>query len=113
MTPRLVRRCVLAVCAVGVVGMIIGSAHGDNGVALTFGLVTAAAIACLIVATAVGTGSALQPGVETAARVDELTHQLVAGGAPAPTVEALVREAVKLGQGRRSRRLPAAEGRSA
>ncbi|MDQ6909997.1 MAG: hypothetical protein M3Z84_04310 [Actinomycetota bacterium] len=103
MTPRLVRRFVLAVCAAGIAGMIVGSARGDNGLALTFGLVTAAAIACLMVATAVG-GAPARADSDAAARVEELSRQLVDAGAPESTVGELVREAGKLGRERRSLR---------
>jgi hypothetical protein len=104
-TPRAVRRFVLAVCVVGIAGMIVGSARGDNGVALTFGLVTATAIVCLMVATAVGAGGvARASGSDAAARVDDLSRQLVDGGAPEATVRELVREAVRLGHGSRALR---------
>ncbi|HEX8769587.1 MAG TPA: hypothetical protein VF711_02325 [Acidimicrobiales bacterium] len=102
MTPGLVRRFVLAVCVVGIAGMIVGSAGGDNGVALTFGLVTAAAIACLMVATAVGGTSPSRSDSDASARVDDLSRQLVDAGAPDALVRELVREAVRVGRGRRS-----------
>jgi hypothetical protein len=111
-TPRVVRRFVLAVCAVGIAGMIVGSARGDNGVALTFGLVTAAAIACLMVATAVGAGNTGRVAADASARVDELIRRLVEGGAPESEVNELVREAVMLGRERRSHRPSSAEDRS-
>jgi hypothetical protein len=101
-TPRLVRRFVLAVCVAGIAGMIIGSARGDNGVALTFGLVTAAAIACLMVATAVSRGAPARSGSDAAARVEDLSRQLVDAGAPEAVVRELVREAVRIGRGRRA-----------
>lgn len=52
-TARLVRRVVIAICILGIAGMIAGSVADNNGVALTFGLVTAVSILCLMVATAV------------------------------------------------------------
>lgn len=54
MTPTAVRRVVVVVGALGIAGMIAGSIADNNGVALTFGLVTAVAVLCLMVATAVG-----------------------------------------------------------
>ena len=102
MSPRAVRRVVMALCAVGVAGMIVASIADDNGVALTFGLVTAGAVACLIVATAVagpGATGPLPPDEAQAERVERLARQLVAAGAEEPLVRALVREAVRLGRG--------------
>lgn len=71
LSARAVRRIVLAVCVVGIAGMIAGSVADDNDVALAFGLLTAVAVACLMVATAVGggTGGTLddeQPGASRA-----------------------------------------------
>lgn len=103
MSPRAVRRVVVTVCVVGIAGMIVGSVTDDNGVALTFGLLTAGAVACLIVATAVagpaagGSGRAVDD--EQAARVERLVGQLVAAGAEEPLVRALVKAAVRLGRG--------------
>ena len=43
MTPRVLRWAVIAICVVGIAGMIIGSiADNNNGVVVTFGLITAA-----------------------------------------------------------------------
>ena len=53
-TTTAVRRAVIAVCVVGIAGMIAGSVADNNGMALTFGLVTAVAVLCLMVAPAVG-----------------------------------------------------------
>jgi len=52
-TARLVRATVIAICAIGIAGMIAGSIADNNGIALTFGLITATSILCLMVATAV------------------------------------------------------------
>jgi hypothetical protein len=92
----MVRAVVLAICAAGIAGMIVSSALDHNGAALTFGLITAGAVVCLIVATAVGPKT--QPSVdESRARgVEELVQRLVAGGADEPTVRQLVREASQL-----------------
>jgi len=95
-----VRAIVLVVCALGVAGMIVASALDANGAALTFGLVTAGAIACLIVATAVG-GSAPPADDERAARVETLISDLVAAGADETAVRNLVREASGLRSPRR------------
>ena len=98
--------------------MIFGSVTDDNDVALTFGLLTAAAVTCLMVATAVGAGAAGGDvegafDEEQARRVEELVGRLVAGGAEEARVRELVAEAVRLGRSAPRRRAPAeeAEGR--
>ena len=53
MSPRVVRRVVIGVCVAGIAGMIVSSIADNTGAALTAGLVTAIAVLCLIVATAV------------------------------------------------------------
>jgi hypothetical protein len=83
---------VLAVCVVGIGGMIAGSVADDNGLALTFGLSAAVAVLCLIVATAV----AGEADAETAgAEVEAVVAELVADGADEDRVRALVRLARK------------------
>ena len=111
MTPRTVRRVVIGVCAVGIGGMIGGSIADNNAVALTFGLITAVAVVCLMVATAVsGSGTPTRATAfddEQAARVEQLVAGLVAQGAPEDAVRRLVGEAVRLGQsGPRSEEIP-------
>ena len=73
--------------------MIIGSIADNNAVALTFGLVTAAAVACLIVVTAVTAPTAARTE-ERAEHVEELIQGLVSAGADEDDVRSLVREAV-------------------
>lgn len=100
MTPQLVRAVVLVICAVGVVGMIVTSVAGSNAGALTFGLVTAAAVACSMVATAVGAPTAgAVVDEERAAAVEALVARLVAGGADEELVRELAREASQLWKG--------------
>ncbi|MBW3555625.1 MAG: hypothetical protein KY454_01675 [Actinobacteria bacterium] len=104
MSPRAVRRVVLAVCVAGIGGMIASSIAGNNGAALTFGLTTAVAVLCLMVATAVSTaGAGRHPddavttdalGAEVEARVEGLVGQ----GCEEAAVRALVRDAVRFGQ---------------
>jgi hypothetical protein len=96
-TARLVRRLVVVVCVAGIGGMIAGSVADNNAVAMTFGLVTAAAALCLIVATAVG-GRAPGLAGERSARVEQLAADLVAGGADDGAIRRLVRESVRLGR---------------
>ena len=104
MSPRAIRRVVVGVCVLGIAGMIVGSVADDNGVALTFGLLTAGAVACLMVATAVAgptQAGGRGPAVDEvqAARVERLVAQVVAAGAEEPLVRALVKAAVRLGRG--------------
>ena len=102
MAPRLVRGVVLAVCAAGIAGMIVASIADAGGVALTFGLLTAAAVLCLIVATAVSpsgaTGSGRRGPIDDARaeRVERIVDELVAGGADEEALRQLVREASHL-----------------
>ena len=98
MSPRTVRRLVIGVFVIGIGGMIAGSIADNNGFAITFGLITAAAALGLILVTAVA-----PPGVDdaSAALVEEQVGQLVAAGADESQVRELVRRAVNLG--RRSR----------
>jgi Arc/MetJ family transcription regulator len=66
-------------------------------------LVAAAAVACLIVATAVSPPTAVRYDDDRAAQVEELVGRLVAEGADEAAVRALVGEAVRLGrEGRRA-----------
>jgi len=99
---RVVRWVVIGVCVVGVAGIIAGSIADNNAVALTFGLVTAVAVVCLMVATAVsGSGTPAKTGGfddAQAARVEQLVSRLVADGASEDAVRELVGEAVRLGQ---------------
>jgi hypothetical protein len=70
---RAVRRTAVAVCAGGIAGMIVSSVLNHNGAAITFGLITAAAVLCSMVATAVAA---------------DVTRQLTAppaGGGPSMT----------------------------
>lgn len=105
MTTRSVRRVVMAVCLAGTVGMIVASIADSTGAALTFGLLTTAAVVCLVVATAVtrspasAAGGPLRaPDEDQARRVEALVAGLVAAGADEDQVRALVREAVRLGR---------------
>ena len=104
MSPRAVRRIVIAVCVAGIGGMIASSIADNNGAALTAGLVTAVAVLCLIVATAVtggGRGVAGDAAVEAhAAEVERQVESLVRAGADEQAVRSLVGAAVRLGRAR-------------
>jgi hypothetical protein len=99
---RVVRWVVIGVCVVGVAGIVGGSIADNNAVALTFGLLTAVAVVCLMVATAVSgsTPAAGAPSFDDAqaARVEHLVGRLVADGASEDAVRRLVGEAVRLGR---------------
>ena len=118
MSPRTVRRLVIGVFVIGIAGMIAGSIADNNGFAITFGLITAAAAVGLILVTAVAAPGAFGPTpgrrsrrgaapdprpVDQAAAelVEEQVGQLVSAGADESQVRELVRRAVTLG--RRSR----------
>ena len=112
MTPRAVRRLVLVVFVGGIGGMILGSILDNNGVAITFGLVTAAAALGLILVTMVVPAEAFQrpggdrlPGADgsrssssstdddeqAGAMVEEQVELLTAAGADEREVRELVR----------------------
>ena len=94
---RVIRRIVLAIVVVGIAGMIVSSIANENKVALGFGLITALAVLCSMVATAVTSGGADDTHAQ-ATRVETLSGDLIASGADERTVRALVREAVRLGR---------------
>ena len=104
MSPRLVRRTVYAVFVIGIVGMIVGSIADNNGVAVTFGLVTAIAATALILITSVVPPDGFAPPVhfdeQSAARLEEQITGLVEAGADEDEVRQLVRDAVRLGRSR-------------
>ena len=62
MSPRWIRRIVIVVFVAGIAGMIAGSVADNNGVAITFGLVTAAAAVGLILVTSVAPPDAFRSG---------------------------------------------------
>jgi multisubunit Na+/H+ antiporter MnhB subunit len=97
MSARVVRSVVVAVCVLGIAGMIGGSIAEEQGLALTAGLLSAAAVVCLIVATAVA------PPRDGPALTDSIEHQvsaLVAAGCDEHAVRRLVAEAAELGRQR-------------
>ena len=109
---RAIRLTVIAVCAGGIVGMIVTSATDHNGAAITFGLITPAAVLCQMVATTVQNELTGAPGAplagdeaeddgdgerEAEALEDGITA-LVAKGADENAVRDLVRRAVRLGR---------------
>jgi ABC-type Na+ efflux pump permease subunit len=99
MSARLVRLLVMVVCAGGIAGMVVGSIADDNAVGLTFGLITAGAVLCLVVATAVAPAAVGDADETVGMRVEERVAALVAAGADEGAVRALVQDAVTLGRG--------------
>ena len=102
-----VRSITIGVCVAGIAGMIVTSALNHNGAAITFGLVTAVAILCSMVATSVAAdirrnaapASPNDASSETlAAIVEEQVQSLVGGGADERAIRQLVGEAVRLGR---------------
>lgn len=110
MSPRWIRRLVIVVFVAGIGGMIAGSIADSNGVAITFGLITAVAAIGLILVTSVAPPGSLRkadgatepnrPVVEaTAADVEARVEDLVAGGADELEVRQLVQRAIDLALG--------------
>jgi hypothetical protein len=111
---RAVRRATLAVCVVGIAGMIVTSALNHNGAAITFGIITAIAIVCSMVATSVASSMTATAGDVTgvdvtgvdvtappdalAAIVERQVVAIVDAGADEEAVRQLVGEAVRLGR---------------
>ena len=113
-SAKVVRLIAIVVCAGGIVGMIVTSALNHNGAAITFGIVTAVAILCSMVGTAVaadavahgpgGPGRRHAPGDQPyppeklAEIVEQQIDTIVRSGADETTVRQLVGEAVRLGR---------------
>lgn len=102
-TARTVRRIVVVLCVAGLAGLIVTSILDATGAAITVGLCTAAAVLCLIVATAVGQPRSVPAAPDfdevQAAAVERQVVDLVAGGADETALRSLVRDAVRLGRG--------------
>lgn len=121
MSPRILRRIVVLVFVSGIAGMIVGSIKDNNGVAITFGLVTAVAALGLILITSVAPPGSLTkapaddesghpdltervvPIDEAAARdIEARIQALVDAGADETDVRLLVRRSVDMGRTSRS-----------
>jgi hypothetical protein len=99
MDPRWIRRLVLATCVLGIGGMIASSIAERTGVAITAGIVTAIAVICLVLVTAVSPPGAFGPAVvdeAAAADVERRIAELVAAGADEASVRSLVRAVRRL-----------------
>lgn len=110
MSPLAIRRIVIVVFVGGIGGMIAGSIVDNNGLAITFGLITAAAALGLILVTSVAGPKAFAGNEDPAARapvVDESVaadvearlQDLVAAGTDEQALRVLVARAVELGRG--------------
>jgi len=113
LSVRFVRTLTLLVCGAGIAGMIVTSILNHNGAAVTFGLITAVAVLCSMVAKAVAADTErrlgqppVPPGDDLASvsvdvladLVERQVQDLVAGGADEATARQLVGEAVRLGR---------------
>jgi hypothetical protein len=104
MPLRVIRTVVIALCAGGIVGMIVASVAGNNnGWVVTFGLITAASVVLLMAFSASARSAAADrdrgPDEALAEQVEGRIHDLVETGADEAAVRDLVRDAVRLGRG--------------
>jgi hypothetical protein len=98
-SARGVRRTMVVVCVLAVIGMIVSSIVESTGAAITFGLVAAVAVVCLILVTATAGPRAFgAPGVDdvAAADVERRVQALATAGADEPELRALVRAARRM-----------------
>lgn len=102
MSARAIRRGVIAVCILGIAGMVGGSIADVIGLAVTAGIVTAVAIICLILVTiAAGPSAFAAPTPVDEAAAEDLERriaQLVAAGADEAELRSLVRAATRFGR---------------
>ncbi|MGH9120284.1 MAG: hypothetical protein ACRD0A_21175 [Acidimicrobiales bacterium] len=102
MSARAVRRLVVIVCVGAIAGMIITSIADSTGAAITFGLVAAVAVLCLILVTATAGPTAFARRIvddEAAADVEGRIRSLAAAGADEPALRALVRAVRRMERG--------------
>jgi len=99
-SPRWIRRIVLAVCALSIASMIVASITNHVGAAIAAGSIAAIAILCLMLVTAVAGPGAFgsPPPVDEAAAADveARVQSLVATGADENEVRSLVRAVRRL-----------------
>jgi hypothetical protein len=109
---RVVRGATWLICVAGIAGMIVTSIGGHNGAAITFGLITAVAIICSMVSTAVAADTAHRladgdsggdadqtfPVDRLAEIVEHQIQAMVSAGVDEGAVRALVGESVRLGR---------------
>jgi multisubunit Na+/H+ antiporter MnhB subunit len=102
-SPKAVRRLVVAVFVLGVAGIIAFSIADEPDAALASGLLTAAAAIVLIAVTAVTTPRRAADPEALAERLEDRVRALVASGADEAEVRSLVGDAVALGRTRPAR----------
>ena len=98
MPVRWVRRIVIVVFLGGIAGMIVGSIADNNGTAITFGLITAVAVLCLILVTAVTNEAAAPTQPATGEALEGRIQALVDAGADETEVRGLVQDAIDFGR---------------
>jgi len=107
LSPRLVRWVVQVVFVLGIAGMIVGSIADNNGIAITFGLITAVAALGLVLVTSVsppgslskkGSRRVVEVDPRLAADLESRIDALVADGADEDAVRKLVGRAVEMGR---------------
>ena len=98
------RLLVILVFIGGIAGMIVGSIADNNGIAITFGLVTVVAAICLMLVTSVTAASDGEITFDEgkAEAMEGRIEALVEAGADEEDVRDLVREAVLLGRSARA-----------
>jgi multisubunit Na+/H+ antiporter MnhB subunit len=99
MSPRWIRRAVLAIFVLGIAGMIAASIAERTGAAITAGLITAVAMLCLVLVTSVAPSEDFGSRMvdeDAAAEVEERVADLVTGGADEAEVRSLVRAVRRL-----------------
>jgi hypothetical protein len=87
------------VCALAIAGMIVSSILESTGAAITFGLVAAVAVVCLILVTATAGARAFGAPFDdeaAAADVERRVQALAMAGADEPELRALVRAARRM-----------------
>ena len=105
-SPRLVRRGVVAVFIAGIIGMIVSSILDSTGGAITFGLLTAVAAIALVLVTSVSPpgalgrdGTAVVTDERVAADLDTRVAALVESGTDEEQLRRLVTRAIEFGRG--------------
>jgi hypothetical protein len=102
MPLRAIRYVVIAVCAAGIVGMIVASVAGNNnGAVITFGLLTAVSILVLMAFSAATRQVPERTTADEslALQIEGRVQGLVEAGADERAVRELVGDAVRLGRG--------------
>ena len=94
-----IRAMSITVFVLGIAGMIVGSIADNNGTAIAFGIATALAAACLVVATASQNPPRLTFDESTAQNLESTIQDLVSEGADEKELRDLVKQSVELGRG--------------